>query len=106
METTSTNIDIISNFHKIAIVNIPVPFRKPGNVVEHLSIDFEVYENGHNFKAVPLCNEASKLLTALPEYFYFRIVNGRTIVLERKYKEIAENIVAGLLIRKSLGAAY
>ena len=56
---------------RISHLTIMVPYRKPGNVIEHLPVDFSVHQYGAKFKAFPLCDDVVIRFTNLPAVIEF-----------------------------------
>lgn len=80
----------------VELVSIPVPYRKPGNVVEHLTIQFEVSYQENNFRAVPFCNTNNKRLTALPDVLLFRVEKGNVVCKRSDLVTVAQKIMSEL----------
>lgn len=95
--TSENNKNNLSDYHKAAVIKVPVPFRMPGNVIEQVNIDFEVLVNGNLYRAIPLCSKEDKTKTMLPDYIEFERKGGRTIASNKKYQFIADDIAGGLM---------
>lgn len=69
---TDANTPVLqSKLSPLAVVSVAAPYRKPGNVIEHLPVRFEVFRRGRRFTAVPFCSEADKRLANLPDVLMF-----------------------------------
>jgi hypothetical protein len=96
-----SNLIIISAaMHKIANVEVDVKYRYPGNVIEYISMTFEVYKNRCKFFAIPLANEENRRLANLPNEFSFRLEGEVIYISARGLEEVVEQIVDKL---QSLG---
>jgi len=81
--------------HKIANVVVNVAYRRPGNVVVHVPVKFEVFEDKRCFKAVPFITREVKRLIQLPKVLSFTVKNSRIYTLDKK--EVIEEIVDELV---------
>ena len=81
-----------SEYQKIGIVIVSVPYRQPGNVIEHIPISFEVYQDGSLFKANAIVSEEKARLINLPAYIQFKVKGGKTYCKNAKYKFVAFDI--------------
>lgn len=88
----TTNIDGLST------VRINVPYRRPGNVVEHLPVFFTVWKDENNFKAFPLCNEEIQRVLNLPDALRFKLRHGEVYAHKHSYEEVAKEIAEELKI--------
>jgi hypothetical protein len=70
-------IIITPGMHKIVNLQIKVKYKKPGNVIEYIPVEFEVFRKGEHLEAVPLINANSRLLTNLPNEILFQVKNGK-----------------------------
>ena len=80
--------------YEIGSVTVPVPFRKPGNVVEHLSVQFDVFQKGPELEAYPVISEADKRLTNLPASIGIQWKEERAA--DTRYFSIASDILQQL----------
>lgn len=89
-------IIITADMHKIAEFCINIQYRQPGNVVEHVPVEFEVFMDGENYRAVPLQNFETSVLTNLPNELIFEIKDGKICNCKKGTEEIVEDIVSKL----------
>lgn len=85
--------------HKIAEFSINIKHRRPGNVVQYIPVEFEVFLDGEYYKAIPLQSAQSSLLTNLPNELLFRVEDGKIYNCTRRTEEIVEDIVNQLAER-------
>lgn len=90
-------IIITAGMHKIAEFCINVKYRRPGNVVEYLPVEFEVFIDHGYYKAMPLQNSETSLLTNLPTELLFEIRGGKICNCKKGTEEIVEEIVSKLV---------
>lgn len=90
------DIPVVSGFQKIALVSIPVPFRKPGNITGRLLTFFEVHSDGAMFRAIPLSSLHHKTLTNLPESISFLVEDGNIVEMDNFYSQLVEEIAKEL----------
>jgi hypothetical protein len=64
---------------KIAIVNISVPYRGPGNIIRQNPVSFDVYAEGGQYKAIPALNKDERRIANLPEELIFKYQDGKTV---------------------------
>lgn len=81
---------------KIALVSIPVPFRKPGNTMGHLLTFFEIHSDGLMFKAIPLSSLHHKTLANLPDSICFLVEEGRVVEMDNFYRDVVEELAREL----------
>lgn len=62
---------------KIANFKIEVPYRSAGNIIKNKNIDFDVYKDGSQYKAAPLCDMEERRMASLPPELSFEFKNGR-----------------------------
>lgn len=62
---------------KIASFTIEVPYRSPGNIIMNKNIDFDVFKDTTQYKAVPLCELEERRVASLPPELLFEIREGR-----------------------------
>src|SRR5437764_1273920 len=86
-------IIIAADMHKIAEFYINVKYRQPGNVVEYLPVEFEVFKDGDYYRAIPLPRFEVKTLTNLPCEYTFQIKNGKPYKCQKGTEEIVDDIV-------------
>src|SRR4051812_22868281 len=79
----SNFIIIAADMHKIAAFSINVKYRQPGNVVEYLPVEFEIYQDGNYFEAIPLPCSKTRTLTNLRNEYTFQLKNGKTYDWEK-----------------------
>jgi hypothetical protein len=84
---------ITADLHKIADLSINVKYRQPGNVVEYLPVEFEVFKDGNFYKAVPLPGVETRTLTNLLNEYVFQINNGKACNCKQGSEEIIDEIV-------------
>jgi hypothetical protein len=84
---------ITPEMHKIAEFTIKVKYRCPGNVIEYIPVEFEVFKDGEWYKVVPLLDAKTRLLTDLPAELFFQLKNGKITRCSNKQKEVIEDIV-------------
>jgi hypothetical protein len=90
-------IVITAEMHKIAEFFINVKYRRPGNVITYIPIEFEVFINGEYYKAVPLQTTETRMLTSLPCSITFQIKNGKVYNDNRGTEDIVKEIVGKLV---------
>lgn len=100
MQTAIANTVSLSGFDKIANITVKVPFREPGNIIEHTPVEFEVWRNETHFKVLPVCIEETKRIADLPEMFQFDLKNGKVSDFKQKYEEIVFDIWQELIKMK------
>jgi hypothetical protein len=88
---------ITPEMHKIAEFTIKVKYRCPGNVIEYTPVEFEVFKDGEWYKAVPLCDVKTRLLTDLPRETFFQIKNGKITECNNVSREVIEDIVCKMI---------
>jgi hypothetical protein len=71
--------------HKIASVNVSVPYKGPGNIIKQNPVSFNVYSEDGHFKAVPLLNEDERRVANLPHELIFNYENGRPVSPKRRF---------------------
>src|SRR3954452_552212 len=86
-----------SDMHKIAEFCINIKYRQPGNVVEYLPVEFEVFIDRGYYKALPLQNSQTKLLVNLPDELIFQIKDGKICNYINGTSEVVEDIVKKLV---------
>jgi len=64
---------------KITSVNISVPYKGPGNTIRQNSVEFDVYSEDQNYKAVPLLGEDERRIANLPHELLFVYENGKPV---------------------------
>ena len=89
----SNFIIIAAEMHKISEFPIDVKYRQPGNVVEYLPVEFEIFQDGNYFKAIPLPGFETWTLTDLRNEYTFQIKNGKTYNCKKGTEEIIDDIV-------------
>ena len=62
---------------KIDAVNIPVPFRGPGNIIKQKEIRFDIYKVDGHYEAVPVCSEQDRVLASIPSQLSFDYKDGK-----------------------------
>ncbi len=62
---------------KIANFKIEVPYRSAGNTIINKNIDFDIYKDGAQYKAAPLCDLEERRIASLPPELVFEIKNGK-----------------------------
>jgi hypothetical protein len=82
-------IVIAAQMHKIANIRVAVKFRRPGNVVEYLPVEFQILKDGEYYRALPLQDLQSRLLTNLPRELLFKVKKG----IIYNYKAGTETVV-------------
>lgn len=88
---------------QVAVVSVAVPYRKPGNVIEHLPVQFEVFYNGSKLSAVPFCNENVRRLTALPEVLRFEVERSGLVCKRLHLATVAQDIMATVALETGTG---
>jgi hypothetical protein len=89
----SNFIIIAADMHKIAEFSIDVKYRLPGNVVEYLPVEFEIFQDRNYFKAIPLPCLETRTLTNLRNEYTFQIKNGKTYNCKNGTGEIIDDII-------------
>ena len=95
----SNLVVIAREMYKVAQFSIDVKYRRPGNVVEYLPVKFEIFRDGEYYKAIPLQDFQTRILTNLPKALKFEIKEGKILNYSAD-KEVVEDIVNKLLERK------
>lgn len=62
---------------KIASYTIEVPYRSTGNIISNKNIDFDIYKDGMQYKAMPLCSLDERRIANLPPELIFEIKQGK-----------------------------
>ena len=62
---------------KIANCTIEVPYRTAGNIVKNKNIDFDIFKDGSQYKAAPLCDLEERRIASLPPELIFEVNNGK-----------------------------
>jgi hypothetical protein len=65
--------------HKIASINIFIPYKGPGNIVKQNPVLFDVYSEDDHFKAVPVLDENERRIANLPHELCFIYERGRPV---------------------------
>lgn len=56
---------------ELPLITVPVTHYKPNNVVVEKDVDFKIYRQDKQFKAIPLMSKEDRLMTGLPEELVF-----------------------------------
>ncbi len=83
--------------HKITDFKINVKYFRPGNVVAYTPVEFEIFINEENVKAIPLPGTQNQLLINLPNELMFQIKDDKICNCKDSEKEIVEDIVSKLV---------
>jgi hypothetical protein len=83
-------------------VVVEVPYRKPGNVIEHLPIEFEIFQMNNHLTAVPRCSEEIMRLINIGKTIRFKIVKGDIVVEKPRLKQVAEDIFNVMVSKRLL----
>lgn len=62
---------------KIASFTIEVPYRSTGNIINNKNIDFDIFKDTTQYKAVPLCDLDERRIASLPPELLFEIKDGK-----------------------------
>jgi hypothetical protein len=62
---------------KIANFTIEVPYRSTGNIIINKNIDFDIYKDGVQYMAAPLCEMEERRIANLPPELIFEMKNGK-----------------------------
>lgn len=89
-------IIVACGMHKIAEFPINVKYRRPGNVVAYLPVEFEVFIDGEYYKAIPLQSTEIRMLANVPKELVFQIKNGNICNYKPETEEIVQAIAAQL----------
>ena len=98
----SNLVVIASEMYKVAEFSIDVKYCRPGNVVEYLPVEFEIFRDGEYYKAIPLQDFQTRILTNLPKALKFEIKEGKIYNYSIDKEEVVDDIVNKLLERKIL----
>ena len=98
----SNLVVIAREMHKVAEFSIDVKYRRPGNVVYYLPVKFEIFRDGEYYKAIPLQDFQTRILTNLPKALKFEIKEGKIYNYSTDKEEVVDDIVNKLLERKIL----
>lgn len=90
-------IIVTAGMHKIAEFVVNIKYRRPGNVVEYLPVEFEVFIDQGYYRAIPLQSSESKLLTNLPKEMTFEIKDGKICNCNKGPEELVRDIVRKLI---------
>jgi len=93
----SNFIIIAADMHKIAEFSIDVKYRHPGKGVECLPVEFEIFQDGNYFKAIPLPSFETWTLTNLQNEYTFQIKNCKTYNCKKGAEEIVDDIVTKMV---------
>jgi len=96
-EVMSHLIVIAAEMHKIAYLNINVKYRQPGNLVEYIPVEFEVFRDGEIYRAIPLQSIETRILTTLPDELTFEITEDKILNHIPGKEEVVEDIVSKLV---------
>jgi len=96
-EVMSHLIVIAAEMHKIAYLNINVKYRQPGNLVEYIPVEFEVFRDGEIYRAIPLQSIQTRILRALPDELTFEITEDKILNYIPGKEEVVEDIVSQLV---------
>ncbi len=102
---TSINISRFKNHcdcEDLGSVNIPVPFRMPGNVIRYQPVEFRVYQTMNFFRTEPLCGPETRRILNLPEQINFEVFKSKVISSNPHYAEIGQKIIETLSRTKRL----
>ena len=83
-------------------ISLPVAYRMPGNVVEHIDVEFEVEQTMNYFRVSPLCDEVRRRLTGLPTSFSFEVIKGQVVTRYINLYDLIQDIIKKLLETKQL----
>ena len=89
-------IVLTAEMHKIAYLNINVKYRRPGNVIGYIPVEFEIFRDGEFYKAVPLQSFQTRILTTLPNKLVFKVSDGKVYNFTAGKEEVVEDIVSKL----------
>ena len=98
----SNLVVIACEMYKVAEFSINVKYRRPGNVVEYLPVKFEIFRDGEYYKAIPLQDFQTRILTNLPKALKFEIKEGKIYNYTTDKEEVVEDIVNKLLERNCI----
>ncbi|MFD3004027.1 hypothetical protein ACFS7Z_26990 [Pontibacter toksunensis] len=101
-QNLTSNAVYQTNLPKTGDVVVRVPYKKPGNVVEHLPVAFVVFGNRTSFKAIPLCSTEDQRIVNLPLSIDFKVTEGRIITDQQHHTDLAEDILKQLYKGKML----
>jgi hypothetical protein len=62
---------------KIANFTIEVPYRTAGNIITNKNIDFDVFKDGTQYMAAPLCGLEERRIASLPPELIFEMKDGK-----------------------------
>lgn len=57
--------------NEIPLITVPLMHYKQNDVVTEEDVDFKIYRNDKQFKAIPLISKEERLMTGLPEELVF-----------------------------------
>ena len=89
-------IVLTAEMHKIAYLNINVKYRRPGNVIGYIPVEFEIFRDREFYKAVPLQSFQTRILTTLPNKLVFKVSDGKVYNFTAGKEEVVEDIVSKL----------
>jgi len=90
-------IVITAEMYKVAEFTVNVKHRQPENVVEYIPVEFEIFRDGEYYKAIPLQDTQTRILTTLPCELVFEIKDGKIINYTQGKEEVVEDIVNKLV---------
>jgi hypothetical protein len=64
-------------FMKVTSLSIQVPFRGTGNTIRQTPVQFDIYQQGLTFKAIPELDEDQRRIGNIPEELVFSVENGK-----------------------------
>jgi hypothetical protein len=73
----STQKNYMDNSNKIATLVVPVPYKGAGNIIRQNPVSFDVYREGHHYRAVPLLNLEERRTANLPPELLFTHDGGK-----------------------------
>jgi hypothetical protein len=62
---------------KIANFTIEVPYRTAGNIIKNKSVDFDIFKDGTQYMAAPLCDLEERRIASLPPELIFEMKDGK-----------------------------
>ena len=90
LQAISTNTPVKN---KILTVVAEVPYRLPGNVIRHFTIEFKVLKKANHYVAFPICDDAKCRLTHLPHNLIFSIKDGLVVTAFHEHQDLVEDIM-------------
>lgn len=74
---TGFRIQKTITMNRLTRISIPVPIKKPGNVIEQKPVDFDLFQRDGHYSLVPCLGQEERRKTNLPEELNFEMKENR-----------------------------